>query len=52
MSKTEKENKSGSKQGILDKINKSNSLCPHRMRLSDFHSTKRQMEVAVYFSAE
>jgi len=47
VSKAEKENKSGSKQRILDKTNKSNALCPHRMRLSDFHSTNRQMEVAV-----
>jgi len=49
VSKAEKENKSGSKKRTLDKINKSNSLCPYRMRLTDFHSTKRQVEVAAIF---
>jgi hypothetical protein len=49
VSHAEKENKSGSKQRTLDKINKSNALCPNRMRVSDFHSAKRQMEVAVVF---
>jgi hypothetical protein len=49
VSQAERENKSGSKQRILDKINKSNALCPHRMRLSDFRSAIRQMEIAVIF---
>jgi hypothetical protein len=52
VSNAEKENKSGSKQRILVKINKSNALCPHRMRLSDFNSTNRQMEVVVMFLYE
>ena len=49
VSKAEKGNKSGSKKRIIDKINKSNALCPYRMHLIDFHSTKRQVEVAVKF---
>jgi hypothetical protein len=52
VSKAEKENKSASKQRILDKINKSNALCPHRIVLKWFPFAETSTETRIHISLQ